>query len=108
MSHLSAHADYRHEDYFFARSQSRAMAARDWEKSEAAFLVGICLSGTGRCCRAAGMSRCALSHAKRQHVLHRFGVVLIQRQESRPILSWYPAARTARSRLAWLTSPVPG
>lgn len=32
MSHLSAHADYRHEDYFFARTQSRAMAARPWER----------------------------------------------------------------------------
>ena len=31
MSHLSAHADYRHEDYFFSRTQSRAMAAREWE-----------------------------------------------------------------------------
>jgi hypothetical protein len=31
MSHLSAHADYRHEDYFFARTQSRAMAFRQWE-----------------------------------------------------------------------------
>ena len=34
MSHLSAHADYRHEDYFFARTQSRAMAAREWARSE--------------------------------------------------------------------------
>ena len=34
MSHLSAHADYRHEDYFFARTQSRALAARAWERSE--------------------------------------------------------------------------
>lgn len=34
MSHLSAHADYRHEDYFFARTQSRALAAREWEHSE--------------------------------------------------------------------------
>ncbi len=34
MSHLSAHADYRHEDYFFARTQSRALAAREWERSE--------------------------------------------------------------------------
>ena len=33
MSHLSAHADYRHEDYFFARSQSRTMAAREWVHS---------------------------------------------------------------------------
>ncbi len=30
---LSAHADYRREDYYFPRTQSRAMAARDWEKS---------------------------------------------------------------------------
>jgi hypothetical protein len=30
MSHPSAHADYRHEDYFFARTQSRALAAREW------------------------------------------------------------------------------
>lgn len=34
MSHLSVHADYRHEDYFFARTQSRALAARAWEHSE--------------------------------------------------------------------------
>ena len=34
MSHLSAHADYRHEDYFFARTQSRALAAREWVHSE--------------------------------------------------------------------------
>jgi len=33
MSHISAHADYRHEDYFFARTQSRAMSARAWERS---------------------------------------------------------------------------
>jgi sarcosine oxidase delta subunit len=33
MSHLSAHADYRHEDYFFARSQSRALSQREWEHS---------------------------------------------------------------------------
>jgi hypothetical protein len=33
MSHLSAHADYRHEDYFFARTQSRAMRAREWDHS---------------------------------------------------------------------------
>jgi hypothetical protein len=35
MSHLCAHADYRHEDYFFARTQSRALAALDWEHSAA-------------------------------------------------------------------------
>jgi sarcosine oxidase delta subunit len=34
MSQLSAHAEYRHEDYFFARTQSRALAAREWEHSE--------------------------------------------------------------------------
>ncbi|HEY1877318.1 MAG TPA: hypothetical protein VGG66_07590 [Rhizomicrobium sp.] len=34
MSHLSAHADYRHEDYFFARTQSRRLAARKWEHSK--------------------------------------------------------------------------
>ena len=34
MSHLSAHADYRHEDYFFSRTQSRAMSAREWEHSD--------------------------------------------------------------------------
>ena len=33
MSHISAHADYRHEDYFFARTQSRAMDALEWEDS---------------------------------------------------------------------------
>lgn len=33
MSHISAHADYRHEDYFFARTQSRALSALDWEHS---------------------------------------------------------------------------
>jgi hypothetical protein len=34
MSQLSAHADYRHEDYHFARTQSRALAARKWEPTE--------------------------------------------------------------------------
>ena len=33
MSHISAHADYRHEDYFFNRTQSRALTAREWEHS---------------------------------------------------------------------------
>ena len=33
MSHISAHADYRHEDYFFARTQSRALRALEWEHS---------------------------------------------------------------------------
>jgi hypothetical protein len=34
MSHLSAHADYRHEDYFFARTQSRTLAQRRWEHTK--------------------------------------------------------------------------
>jgi len=34
MSHLSAHADYRHEDYYFSRTQSRTLAAREWERTE--------------------------------------------------------------------------
>jgi hypothetical protein len=34
MSHLSAHADYRHEDYFFARTQSRTLALRKWEHTK--------------------------------------------------------------------------
>jgi hypothetical protein len=34
MSHLSAHADYRHEDYFFSRTQSRNMSALEWEHSQ--------------------------------------------------------------------------
>jgi len=34
MSHLSAHADYRHEDYFFARTQSRTLAQRKWEHTK--------------------------------------------------------------------------
>jgi hypothetical protein len=33
MSHISAHADYRHEDYFFNRTQSRALSALEWEHS---------------------------------------------------------------------------
>ncbi|HEX4634952.1 MAG TPA: hypothetical protein VH189_02145 [Rhizomicrobium sp.] len=33
MSHISAHADYRHEDYYFARTQSRALISREWEPS---------------------------------------------------------------------------
>jgi len=33
MSHISAHADYRHEDYHFARTQSRALSALEWEDS---------------------------------------------------------------------------
>lgn len=28
---LFSHADYRREDYVFARTQSRALSARDWE-----------------------------------------------------------------------------
>ncbi|HTC83575.1 MAG TPA: hypothetical protein VK683_04435 [Rhizomicrobium sp.] len=32
MSHISAHADYRHQDYHFARTQSRALSALEWEK----------------------------------------------------------------------------
>ena len=35
MQHISSHADYRHEDYFFERTQSRALQAREWERSEA-------------------------------------------------------------------------
>ena len=34
MSHISAHADYRREDYFFARTQSRALRALEWEHSD--------------------------------------------------------------------------
>ena len=34
MSHISAHADYRHEDYFFARTQSRALRVLEWEHSD--------------------------------------------------------------------------
>jgi hypothetical protein len=34
VSHLSAHADHRHEYYFFARTQSRALADREWERTE--------------------------------------------------------------------------
>ena len=33
MSRISAHADYRHQDYFFARTQSRALSALEWENS---------------------------------------------------------------------------
>ena len=34
MSLISAHADYRHEDYFFNRTQSRALRALEWEHSD--------------------------------------------------------------------------
>jgi hypothetical protein len=34
MSHISAHADYRHEDYYFARTQSRALSEREWVHSD--------------------------------------------------------------------------
>ena len=34
MSHISAHANYRHEDYFFARTQSRALSALEWDRSD--------------------------------------------------------------------------
>jgi hypothetical protein len=34
MSHISAHADYRHEDYHFARTQSRALSEREWVHSD--------------------------------------------------------------------------
>ena len=34
MSRISAHADYRHEDYFFNRTQSRALRALEWEHSD--------------------------------------------------------------------------
>ena len=33
MSKISAHADYRYEDYHFARTQSRALSALEWERS---------------------------------------------------------------------------
>ena len=33
MSRISAHANYRHEDYFFNRTQSRALSALEWEHS---------------------------------------------------------------------------
>jgi hypothetical protein len=33
MSHISAHANYRHEDYYFQRTQSRALSALEWEQS---------------------------------------------------------------------------
>lgn len=33
MSHISAHANYRHEDYFFSRTQSRALSRLEWEHS---------------------------------------------------------------------------
>ena len=33
MSRISSHADYRHEDYFFSRTQSRALDALEWERS---------------------------------------------------------------------------
>lgn len=29
---ISAHADFRHEDYFFQRTQSRALASLEWER----------------------------------------------------------------------------
>jgi hypothetical protein len=32
--HISAHADYRHDDYFFARNQSRAMEALEWQDGD--------------------------------------------------------------------------
>ena len=31
---VSAHADFRHEDYVFARTQSRVLQAAEWEKSD--------------------------------------------------------------------------
>jgi hypothetical protein len=33
MSRISAHANYRHEDYFFSRTQSRALSALEWEQT---------------------------------------------------------------------------
>ena len=33
MSQISAHAEYRHNDYFFARTQSRALSVLEWERS---------------------------------------------------------------------------
>lgn len=35
MSIISSHADYRHEDYYFERTQSRAFRALKWGKTEA-------------------------------------------------------------------------
>jgi hypothetical protein len=34
MSRISSHADYRHEDYFFNRTQSRALSDLEWEHSD--------------------------------------------------------------------------
>lgn len=31
---ISAHADFRHEDYVFARTQSRDLQAREWDRRE--------------------------------------------------------------------------
>lgn len=30
-SHISEHAEYRHDDYMFSRTQSRALSQREWE-----------------------------------------------------------------------------
>jgi len=32
---ISAHADYKRDDYMFARQQSRALAALEWEDRQA-------------------------------------------------------------------------
>lgn len=34
MSKISAHAEYRYEDYHFTRTQSRALKALEWERSD--------------------------------------------------------------------------
>ena len=34
---ISTHADFRHEDYVFARTQSRALQAAEWEKTAPPF-----------------------------------------------------------------------
>jgi cytochrome c-type biogenesis protein CcmH/NrfG len=34
ISNISAHAEYRREDYFFARNQSRTLRALEWEHRE--------------------------------------------------------------------------
>jgi hypothetical protein len=35
MQTISSHADYHHNDYFFERTQSRALQALEWERTGA-------------------------------------------------------------------------
>lgn len=50
MTDISSHANFRHEDYFFQRVQSRALASLEWEGRIPALRAwGNYIAGAGAC-----------------------------------------------------------